>query len=115
MSAQLAIIIWFVLVTGVTFYFSQQEREFMKNVFADLLVKRTLFMVSVYMMALTGGVVLQIAAAASLTAVNREITTFILILTWTGYGIMVYTSVRTLFDVFKLNQDIIARKRGYDE
>lgn len=123
MSAQLTIVLFFLTLTGVLFYFSQSSKLYVSNLYGDLLIKRTLFMVSVYMMSMTAGVVLQIASAPyivegaaeyTLSAVNHEIVTMIAILNWAGYVVMVYTAVRTVFDLMKLNQEMVAGKRGYD-
>lgn len=109
MSAQIAIISWFFAIVLGFFYFATRRERLVKNEIVDMWIKRGFLAFSIWLLTGMGGVVLQMASAASLSILAHEIILYVKILGWTGWAVVIYILFRTLIDTFamyKISKDV---------
>lgn len=97
-TADLSITIFFLSITFGIFYLS--SKNFTQNIFANLIIKRSLIVLGMYMMTLNSAVMAVIANAAGLT-LTKELFMIMWLFGYGGYLAIVFLVLKTLFDVLK--------------
>jgi hypothetical protein len=99
MSAELSITVFVLAITGATLYLSFLDLS--TNKYVSLVLKRSLFIITMYLMAQNSAIMLTISESASLN-LSGELSGYIFIFGIVGYILILFTIIRTIFDLFNL-------------
>jgi hypothetical protein len=83
-------IVVFLLLVGL-------KVEATKNIYVNLIIKRSAFVLAIYLMVLNSAMMATIAGSANLN-LTKEFFTYMEIFGYAGYAAMVYLVIKTLFD-----------------
>ena len=100
-DAGFAITLFVLTVTFGLFYFGVRKEEIVKNQFLNVVIKRSLITVGIYLMMLNSAMVATIARDAGLT-LTSEMLQYTWLFGTAGSIAMVYVMVKTLFDVLAM-------------
>ena len=110
-TAGIAIVIFILLITGSIFMFSMKEDIF-KNKYANLITRRALLVLSIYLMILNSAIMATLAAASNLSLVN-EMFFYMNLFGYVGYPAIILLMVSALFQ--SLNELKIDKKKKREE
>src|SRR3990172_13071521 len=96
-GAGIAITLFSLVIAGGLFLLSYFV-DFSQNDYLNLIIKRSLFATSFWLMGLTSAVVATIAANAGVPVTN-ELYTYLFLFNWTGYLLIFFIMVKSMFDI----------------
>jgi hypothetical protein len=111
MSAQLAITLFLIAVTGGVFLVPMLKKTFVKNEIANMVFKRGFYTIGTFLLMLDFSIVATIAKEASMS--SSVVSALLRLMVWFGWAGMIlagFMVLKTLFDVVKMY-----RKQKFDK
>lgn len=114
MSAQLAVTSFVLISAAAMFALPFLLKNFSKNPFLNILLKRLCFVIGLFLMVMNSALVAEIANTIS--ADMRElIYRYMWFYGWAGYIAIVFTIIKTIFDIVEMYKKIWNKKRMGEE
>jgi len=106
-SGSIAVTLFILFITGLLIFGS--SRDYSHNIFANLIIKRSMIVIAFYLMTLNSAIIAVIANSAGLE-VTSELFMFMWLFGYGGYLAIVFLVLKTLYDVLK-DWDIYKTKK----
>jgi len=112
-TAGIAVVIFVLFIVSFLLFIGFKS-NITTNILVDLIIKRSCFVLAIYMMILNATIVATIAGAANLD-VTREMFMYVSVFGYLGYASMVYLIFKTLIDYLKIWNGLKREDRGFED
>jgi len=113
-SSGIAIVIFILSITAALFVFSM-KKEIVKNKYANIIIRRSLLVLGIYLMILNSAIMATLAASSNLPLV-KEMFFYMNLIGFMGYPAMMFLMLSALFQTFRdMKQDKKDKRTGDDD
>lgn len=99
--SSLSITLFVLGISSLLFFFGMNKKQLSNNIVTNLIIKRSLIVLSIFLMIQNSAIMAEIAVVGGLD-LTREMFMYMFIFGWAGYGLLVYLIVKTIIDMLTM-------------